>query len=82
MEVERSFPPYPLRDFKQKWSKELQLMKQALSLAIQSLEESNITLLREADDLIFESNNLKTEYSNDLLDLLNEYDIDISAFSP
>jgi len=78
MDVETSIPPTVLREFKHKWSQVCQLELQLLAVFIEALETSNTSLPREINELTFQANDIKTEVDEELLDILHEYDIDIS----
>lgn len=78
MDVETSIPPPVLRSFKAKWSEECHLCIKALALTIQGIEEDDINKVIEGDDYIYEANKVKTELQNELLDLLDKYNIDIN----
>ena len=80
MDVETSMPPPVLREFKHKWSRECQLCVLAVAKSIQSLEESNIGLLFEAQELMFEANDVKTEATEELFDILEQYNISPDDF--
>jgi len=77
MDVETSMPPQVMREFKRNWSRECQLGILAVSKLIQALHEDNLDFVFEAQELMFEANDVKNETTEELLDLLQQYDIDI-----
>jgi len=78
MDVETSMPPQVMREFKHDWSQECQLGILAIGKLIQAVDEGNLDLVFEAQELMFEANDIKNETTEKLLDLLQQYDIDIS----
>ena len=59
---------------------ECQLGILAVGKAMQSLEESDMDLLFEAQELMFEANDVKDEATAELLDTLEKYGLDVSDF--
>lgn len=78
MDVETSMPPQVMREFKHSWSRECQLCILAVGKLIQAIDEGNVDLVFGAQKLMFEANDVKNETTEKLLDLLQQYDIDIS----
>ncbi len=80
MDVQTSMPPKVMREFKRNWSRECELCILAVGKLLQALDEGNVDLVFEAQELMFEANNVKNETTEILLDILQQYDIDISDF--
>ena len=78
MDVNTSTPPQVMREFKRNWSRECQLGVLAVGKLLQAVNEGNVDLVFEAQELMFEANDVKNETTENLLDLLQQYDIDIS----
>lgn len=81
MDVQTSMPPKEMREFKGGWSRECELCILAVGKLLQAVDEGNVDLVFEAQELMFEANNVKNETTEKLLDLLEQYNIDISDLS-
>jgi len=77
MDVNTSTPPQVMRDFKRNWSRECQLGILAVGKLLQAVNEGNVDLVFEAQELMFEANDVKDKVTEELFDLVQEYDIDI-----
>jgi hypothetical protein len=77
LDVEESIPPTILRTFKHKWSEECHLYVKMLGLMLMGLERDDFAMAMQAEDLLFEANAVKTEWQEELLDIAEEYNIDV-----
>lgn len=77
MDVNTSTPPQVMREFKRNWSRECQLSILAVGKLLQAVNEGNVDLAFEAQELMFEANDVKDKVTEELFDLLQEYNIDI-----
>jgi len=78
MDVNTSIPPQTMREFKKSWKRECELCILAVGKLLRALDEENIDLAFEAQELMFEANDVKDEATEKLFDLLIEYNIDIN----
>ena len=80
MDVNTSTPPQVMREFKRNWSRECQLGILAVGKLLQAIDEGNVDLVFEAQELMFEANDIKDKVTEELFDILEQYNISPDDF--